>query len=233
METLLEWGRGPIFRATFAFMLLGLMRHVVLTLSNLYSARKRAGDKAVPYGQLITATIGWLFPLTKIRERTAYSLASIAFHVGLIVTPIFLAGHIALWREGLGIGWLAINPHAADALTVITIVAAAGLIIGRLATLESRALSRPQDYGLLVLIAAVFVSGFMVAHPRLNPFAYSSTMLVHVLTANAMFVAVPLTKLSHCVLLPFTQVVADLGWRFPADAGEHVAVALGKENEPI
>jgi len=233
METLLEWARGPIFRATFAFMLLGLLRHVALTIANLRSAHKRAGDKAVPYPQLFSATIGWLFPFNKIRERAVYSVVSIAFHVGLIITPIFLAGHVELWRAGLGLGWVTIGPRAADVLTVLTVAAALGLIAGRLATRESRTLSRPIDFGLLVLIAIVFASGFLVAHPAIDPLGYSASMLIHVLTANLVFVLVPLTKLSHCVLLPFTQLVADLGWRFPADAGEAVAAALGKENDPL
>ena len=43
----------------------------------------------------------------------------------------------------------------------------------------------------------------------------------------------PLTKLSHMILMPFTQLVSELAWHFPPDAGTRVAVTLGKENEPI
>jgi hypothetical protein len=34
-------------------------------------------------------------------------------------------------------------------------------------------------------------------------------------------------------LLPFTQLVSQLAWHFPQDAGTRVAVTLGKENEAI
>ena len=51
--------------------------------------------------------------------------------------------------------------------------------------------------------------------------------------AGGKVVAVPLTKLSHMVLLPFTQLVSELAWHFPPDAGRRVAVALGKEHEPV
>ena len=44
---------------------------------------------------------------------------------------------------------------------------------------------------------------------------------------------VPMTKLSHMTLLPFTQLVSQLAWHFPQDAGKRVGVTLGKESEPI
>ena len=30
-----------------------------------------------------------------------------------------------------------------------------------------------------------------------------------------------------------TRLLSEVAWHFPADSGRHVAVALGKENEPI
>ena len=58
-------------------------------------------------------------------------------------------------------------------------------------------------------------------------------MLIHVMSANLIFVLIPLTKLSHIVLMPAAQVVADVAWRFTPDAGRKIALALGKENEPV
>ena len=70
-------------------------------------------------------------------------------------------------------------------------------------------------------------------HQSLNPFSYQATLLVHVLSANLIFVLMPITKLSHAVLLPSVQLVAEMGWHWPADAGTKVAVALHKEEEPV
>jgi hypothetical protein len=58
-------------------------------------------------------------------------------------------------------------------------------------------------------------------------------MLIHVLSAELIFVLIPFTKIAHCVLIPFSQLVSDLGWRFPSTAGRDVARALGKESVPI
>ena len=94
-------------------------------------------------------------------------------------------------------------------------------------------LSRFQDYALPLLIALPFASGFLVMHPAWSPFSRDAALLVHVLSADVLLFLIPLTKLNHMVLLPTTQLVSELAWHFPPDAGHHVAVALGKVNEPI
>jgi hypothetical protein len=58
-------------------------------------------------------------------------------------------------------------------------------------------------------------------------------MLLHVLSADLLLFLIPMTKLSHMVLLPTTQLVSELAWHFPPDAGSKVAAALGKAGEPI
>ena len=58
-------------------------------------------------------------------------------------------------------------------------------------------------------------------------------MLVHVLSADILLVLIPMTKLSHSVLLPSTQLISEVAWHWPADAGAKVAIALGKEGDPV
>ena len=70
-------------------------------------------------------------------------------------------------------------------------------------------------------------------HPALNPFPYAATMLFHVMSANLVFVLIPLTKLSHMALIPGVQFVSEAAWHWPPHAGSRLAVTLGKENERI
>ena len=44
---------------------------------------------------------------------------------------------------------------------------------------------------------------------------------------------VPFTKISHVALFAGTQLVSELGWHLAPGGGRRVALALGKENEPI
>ena len=155
------------------------------------------------------------------------------FHVAILIVPIFLVGHIALWARGIGISWPAIPNSLADVLTIVAVVTAVALVIQRVSARATRTLSRFQDYALPLVIAVPFVTGFMVMHPAINPFSFQATLLVHVMSANTVFVLIPITKLSHAILLPGTQVVSEVAWHWPADAGSKLAVTLGKDDEPI
>jgi nitrate reductase gamma subunit len=233
MDIWLEWARGPVFRGALAFMILGLIRHVAITIFEIHRAFRRAGDKTIPWSALAKATLRWLFPLSKAKNRLGYSLTTVSFHISILIVPLFLGGHILLWEGGIGFGWPAIPNLLASILTIVAIATAAALVIERAAARSTRSLSRFQDYALPLLIAIPFVSGFLVMHPAINPVSFQAMMFVHVMSANLLLILIPLTKLSHCVLLPTTQVISEVAWHFPADSGSDVARALGKESEPV
>jgi nitrate reductase gamma subunit len=233
MVSWIEWARGPVFAFAFTFMVLGLIRYLALTVWELARAMHRAGDKAFPYRRILIATLKWLFPVGKLKNQFAFSLNSVLFHISILIVPIFLVGHIALWARGLGISWPGIPNHWADVLTMVAVVTAVALVIQRAAVRPARALSRFQDYALPLIIAVPFASGFLVMHPSLNPFSYEATLLVHVMSANLVLVLIPVTKLSHVVLIPSVQLVSEMGWHWPPDAGSKLAVTLGKENQPL
>ena len=196
-------------------------------------AYRKAGDKVFPVKKLVGTTLHWLFPVLRVKNRGLFSLTTVLFHVGVILVPLFLAGHIELWRKGVGLSWPAFPNGLSTTLTWIVIATSVAVVVQRLVAKDSRALSRFQDYAIPLFIAVPFLSGFLVMHPDWNPFSRNPVFLVHVLSADLLIFLVPLTKLSHMVLLPFTQFVSEIAWHFPPDAGSRVAVTLGKENEPI
>jgi nitrate reductase gamma subunit len=155
------------------------------------------------------------------------------FHICILIVPVFLGGHIALWARGIGVSWPAIPNAVADVLAIVAIVTVVALIAQRASARATKSLSRFQDYALPLLIAVPFVTGFLAMHPASNPFSYDAVLLVHVLSANLIFVLMPITKLSHVALMPSVQFVSEIGWKWPADSGSRVAVALRKEEEPV
>jgi len=233
MDTWLELARGPFFLFAITFMILGLARHVILTCWELFRTYYRAGDKIIPYAQVARNTWQWLLPIYKIKERPLYGLTTVTFHISIIVTPILLGGHIALIRRGTGLGWPAIPNVLADILTVVAVLAALALILQRALKSDSRPAGKFKDYVILCLIAVPFASGFLVMHPALNPFPFDATLLIHVMSANLILILIPVTKISHCALAPLSQIVSELAWHWPPDAGSKLAVTLGKENEPV
>ncbi len=233
MDVWLKWAMGPLFWTALALMIFGLIRHVSLTLWEGARAYGRAGDKDIPVGTVVASTLRWLVPVGRLRNRWLYSLTTVLFHTGVILVPLFLAGHIQLWTRGIGLSWPALPNGVATTLTWIVIATAVAVVVQRVGAKDSRALSRFQDYALPLFIIVPFLTGFLVMHPAWNPFGRDSTLLIHVLSADLLIILVPLTKLSHMILLPLTQLVSELAWHFPPDAGQRVGVTLGKENEPI
>jgi len=233
MDAWLELARGPLFRFALAIFVLGLLRHVVMTILSIRNALKQAGDKKLPIPAIRKATIRWVFPTRAYNENKTFSVASVVFHAGVILAPLFLATHIAMIERSTGLSWFHLPNLLVDVLTLAAITGIAIMLYLRMSTPQGRALSRGQDLGLLVLIGMLFLSGFLAMHPSLNPIPFEFTLLLHILFADVALFVTPFTKLVHIALMPATQYVSEVGWHFVPDAGEKVAAALGKENQPI
>jgi nitrate reductase gamma subunit len=233
MDAWIDIARGPLFRIALTIMILGLAYRIGVTALQIAGAWRRAADRRLPGRDIAAATLAWLVPVRLLRSRPIYSAASFLFHLGIIAVPLFLLGHVALLSELLPTGWPTLSPTVADSLTLACLAALGVLLGGRLAVRSARNLTRTQDVLILAVLLATVLFGFLAAHPTLSPFAARSMLLLHILGGNLVLVLIPTTKIAHCVLYPFTQLLFQLGWHFPADTGRHVAIALAKENEPV
>ena len=234
MEAIFDFARGTLFRLTFALMILGLLRILILDLWGLLEAYSKAGDKTVPWGSAFKKTINWLIPINRAaKTRPFYSLFSILFHVGLILVPIFLYAHVQLWKGSLGFGWIALSKRWADILTISTIVFGILLFIGRVSFRESRFISRKQDYLWPLLLIVPFITGFICANMAVSPQGYQVSMLIHVLSGELIFMLLPFTKIAHCVIMPLSQFIIAVAWRFPPGTDDDIATTLKKKGEPI
>jgi len=222
MDPLLTFARGPLFCFCFLVMALGLVRVGLLTAFDTLRAVRKAGDKNIPYGQLLWESMLALVPT---RAALFHGWVRALFHVGLLVVPLFLLDHVLLWRDAISVSWVHLPAAAADALTLLTIVTGSIVLAERVFYRNGRFLSGPVDYGVLVLIVMLFSSGFLASRAY-SPIPYSTSMLVHVLCADALLFLTPFTKLSHCLLYPFLRVCSNVAWRFPPQAGEAITLAL-------
>ncbi len=233
MDQWIEWARGPIFLFCFAFCILGLARLIVLFGWTTLRTWMRSGDPDFPLGRVVRQSLRYLFPVAAVSRRPIFSTTSMLFHLTSLPVPIFLAGHVALWERGLGISWVALPPAWADGLTLGAIASALLLLILRMSGPITRAISRPGDYVIPLIVLLPFVSGFLVSHPDINPIPYQITFLIHILSGDLLLLLLPLSKLSHVALFPQARLVSEMGWHWPPGAGQKVAAALGKEETPI
>ncbi len=233
MDAWIAFARGPLFRFSLVVCVLGLALRVGMELYRVIVAWRQAGDRDLPASTVFLTTAAWLVPVRLLRARPIYSLLSFVFHAGIIIVPLFFAGHVALWQESFPLAWPTLPTVLADLLTLAAAAAILGLLVARAAAPASRALTGVHDVGVLVLLLVVAVSGWLAAHPRFAPIDARAMVLVHIMAGNVALIATPFSKIVHCVLAPFAQLVFELGWHFPAATGRHVAVVLGKENEPV
>ena len=233
METWIWLGRGPLFHIAFALMLLGLLRLLLLTLVELAEAYRRSSDRIVNWRELRRQTLGWLFPIGRLwRQRPVYSTVSVLFHVGLLLTPLFLAAHVVLWKHAWTFAWPALPQSLANRLTLLAIAMGLALFLGRIGYAQARRLSRPQDVVWPLLLVIPFFTGYICANVAIGATTYQTLMLIHVYAADVILMLIPFTKIAHCVLAPLSQMVTAIAWKFPPGAGDRVAETLGYGDRP-
>jgi len=234
VQGLLDFAEGPLFRLTFFIMLLGLVRVLILDIWGAVDAYRKAGDKTIAWGAATRKTIGWLIPIRSVfTHKPFYSMFSILFHIGLILVPILLLAHVRLWETALGFGWLTLPKTWADLLTLVTIAAGVAIIIGRIASSNLRFLSRKQDYLWPLLLIIPFVTGYICSNMAVAPTTYQFFMLMHVLSGELIFVLIPFTKIAHCVIMPLSQFIMLIAWRFPAHVDDDICTTLDKKGTPV
>lgn len=232
MENALELARGPLFAISFLIMVLGLARHIILQLQELFFIKGKR-MKGANWRKMISDSLEWLVPVRHLIPGTVFmSIMSIVFHLGIILVPLFLADHIVMWEGFLGIGLPRLSGFVADILTIMTIVAIAGLFAYRVTTKRTRVMSKISDYLVLAMVLLPMLSGYLAAHPNVNPFSWQSTMLTHILSAEALFVIIPFSKLAHIALFPFNRL-SGVHWQLQPGAGDKVANALFGEEARV
>jgi len=146
----------------------------------------------------------WLLPFGTVNWRLhpGMTVATFAFHLCLLITPIFLLSHVVLWDEAFDLSWWTLPDGLADVMTLIVIVCCAFFLVRRLVTPEVKFVTSASDFVILAIVAAPFITGFLAYHQW---FAYPAMVIAHIVSGEIMLMAVPFTRLSHMILSPFTR----------------------------
>jgi nitrate reductase gamma subunit len=197
-----ELVRGPLVWIAFIGFFGGLIYQIVST------ARRAAGERVVfptmnaRYG--LRSLVHWMVPLAsrKTRLHPGYTIASYLFHIGVVVTPLFVMGHAVLWEESWGISWWSLPEAVADVMTLVVIFACLFFLIRRLVRPEVRNVTSWSDIFLLLIVGAPFVTGY-VAHQQWLP--YRPLLIAHIISGAVFLLVIPWTRLVHMVWFAFTR----------------------------
>jgi len=229
MEQWIAFAKGPLFAFTFLIMVLGLVRLAIIQIYTISSGKGRK-IRNTHWKKIITDSLSWVVPIRHLIPGTKiFSIVSFLCHIGIILVPLFLADHIALWEGLVNFDLPQIGYGLADFLTLFTITCLIILFGFRVFSARLRSMSKKMDYIILLNILIPFTTGYLAMHPNINPFSWNTVMLIHLLSAELLFVLIPFTKLAHVVLFVFDRI-SGIHWQLRPGAGARVAETLyGKE----
>jgi nitrate reductase gamma subunit len=202
---------GPLVWIAFVTFIGGLVYQFV----SMFELAKK--DKVIlPYMDLkagLRSLFHWVVPFASRNMRMRYetTIVTFAFHLCLVLLPIFLTAHVAMISLAWGLNWSTFSASTGDALTIVVMLAGIFFLARRWMLPEVRYVTSLSDYALLAIAVAPFVTGFIAHHQW---FDYETMVVIHMISGAVMLMAIPFTRLSHMLFFPFTR--AYMGSEFGA-----------------
>jgi nitrate reductase gamma subunit len=146
----------------------------------------------------------WILPFASVnwRKKPFLTIVTFAFHICLILVPLFLFAHVILWKQSWNISWWFLSDSTADFMTLVVIGGCIFFLVRRLVLPEVKFLTSPSDFVILAIVAAPFITGFWTYHQWIG---YKAIGIAHMVSGEIMLAVIPFTRLSHMLFFPFTR----------------------------
>ena len=181
---------GSIYRIWSLISLVNKKEKYIYTFMSLKYSLRSIMHWITPF-----ATVNW-------RKRPVMTIITFVFHAGLVIMPFFVSAHVIMFHNAWGFSWGSLPESFTDAVTLLVIIACVIFLLRRLVLREVKFLTDASDYGILLMAAAPFITGFMAYHNIGN---YHFWIILHMLSGQIMLVAIPFTRLSHMLYAVFTR----------------------------
>ncbi|MBW2617842.1 MAG: nitrate reductase [Deltaproteobacteria bacterium] len=212
MGSFADFVEGPLLWAAWIVFIGGTLYRFI-SFFTLSAKRDKAIYEHWSWKYVLLSWVRFLLPINQtVAKNPVFAILSYIFHICLIVVPLFVIAHIMYWEESIwGWSWysLALPDSWAPYLSWVVIGIGALFFIRRLARPEVRILSTPGDYILLVLIILPFLTGYLTSHTY---FLSDHMRTIHILSGEAMLVAIPLSKLSHFIMFFPSRMAIAVEW---------------------
>ncbi|MDA8140960.1 MAG: hypothetical protein M0036_20115 [Desulfobacteraceae bacterium] len=210
---------GPLAWSAFTIFFVGLILRLIWYIRGLDWQLDRVSYRPhMGFGirGALRSIVRWLIPYGTHSWRfySIFTALVFVFHLGLLLTPIFLLGHNVLLQERWGWHLPSLPEALSDAMTVAVMVAALFILLRRITLPEVRILTSRYDLLLILIAVAPFLTGFLAYH---QVGEYKFWLICHILCGEIMLIAIPLTKLSHFLLFFLSR--AQLGMDFGIKRG--------------
>jgi nitrate reductase gamma subunit len=203
MNTLYNFVSGPLAWVAFIVFIGGSLYRLI-HLIMMVQKKEKFIYTYMSWKYSLRSIFHWIVPFAteNWRRHPVLTIVTFAFHLCLIITPIFLLSHVILWDESWNLSWWSLPDGVAILMTLVVIAGCVFFLVRRLVSPEVQYVTFFSDYVILVIVAAPFITGFLAYYQW---FGYQLFTILHVLTGEIMLVAIPFSRLSHMLFWPLTR----------------------------
>jgi nitrate reductase gamma subunit len=203
MHSLYSFVSGPLVWVAFIIFFGGSLYRLV-SMAMLAKKKDSAVYEYFNLSFALRSIFHWIAPFAALnwRKHPWLTIVTFAFHICLIIGPLFLFAHIVLIKESWDISWWYLPDGVVDVMTLIVIGSCVFFFIRRIVRPEVKYLTSRSDFVILVLVALPFITGFWTYHQW--P-AGDFMGILHIFSGEVMLAIIPFTRLSHMIFFPFTR----------------------------
>lgn len=203
MHDIYQFVSGPLAWSAFIIFIGGCLFRLINLLVLVHRKERFIYSyMSLKYG--LRSILRWSTPFAteNMRRHPGMTIVAFAFHICLLVTPLFLLAHVILIEEAWNVSWWTLPDGLADAMTIVVIGGCIFFFIRRLTSREVQYVTSASDFVLLAIVAAPFLTGFLAYYQW---FGYKFLVILHILSGEVMLVTIPFTRLSHMITAPLTR----------------------------
>ncbi len=212
MHSFYQFITGPLAWVAIGVFLVGSLYRLTDMLIRVNQKEKFIfSHMSLKYG--LRSILHWITPFATVnmQRHPILTIVTFAFHLCLLITPIFLLSHMVLWDESWNINWWYLPDGVANIMSLIVIACCIYFLVRRLVSPEVKFVTSMSDYVILGVVSAPFITGFLAYNQW---FGYPFFAILHILSGEIMLVTIPFSRLSHMLFFPFTR--AYMGSEFGA-----------------
>lgn len=203
MNTLYNFVSGPLAWAAFLIFIGGSLYRLIALILMVHKKEKFIYTY-MSWKYSLRSILHWITPFAteNWRRHPVLTIVTFAFHICLILTPLFLLAHVILWDDAWNISWWSLPDNLALFMTLIVLGGCIFFLVRRLILPEVQYVTSVSDFVILAIVAAPFITGLLAYYQW---FGYQIFTILHILSGEIMLVAIPFTRLSHMLLAPLTR----------------------------
>ncbi len=162
MHSLYNIVSGPLAWLAFAIFIGGSIYRLISLIVLVHKKEPFIFSyMSLKYG--LRSILRWSTPFAteNMRKHPALTIVAFAFHICLILTPIFLLAHVTLVDESWNLSWWTLPDAAAEIMALIVIAGCVFFLVRRLVNPEVQYITSASDYIILAIVAAPFITGVL------------------------------------------------------------------------